>query len=49
MSATVVDSLGEMINIKVQDQTMWIHIDEDRIGPHLKVQYHTKNEFEFYR
>lgn len=49
-SAIVIDNLEEMINIRLyNDSTTWIYFDEDRIGPHLKVQTATKNNIDFYK
>jgi len=50
VSATVVDNLDEMVNMKfLNDQTMWIHHDSEKLGPYMKVQMHTKNDVDFYR
>jgi hypothetical protein len=49
ISAVVVDNLDEMVNIKLNnDQSYWIYYDEDRTGPHHKVQSHTINNVDFY-
>jgi len=49
VSATVIDNLDEMIRIKYpSDSTIWVHFDSLKIGPHAKVQQHTKNDVDFY-
>lgn len=49
-TAIVQDSLEEMIQFKVQNETaIWVHFDSDRMGPHLKVQPHTKNNVDYYK
>lgn len=49
VSAVVVECLDEMIHIKLQEQSPWVHTDNDKIAPYLKMQNHFKNEVDFLR
>jgi hypothetical protein len=50
VSAIVINNLEDMIKIKLpNDNTPWIYSDADRMGPHLRVQAHTKNNVEYYK